>query len=133
MKSVKGRSPFLMFVLSFFLLVSTSGCVYVVVGGLGAFGGYVISPDTVEGILEVDDGTAFSASQEIIGIMGKVIEAREDQGVVVGIVNGAKTTITIRSLKKGTVRLTVKARKAYLPKIAVAQDVFVKVTSYLTK
>ena len=29
-----------------------SGCVYVIVGSLGALGGYVVSPDTVEGLID---------------------------------------------------------------------------------
>ena len=36
------------------LLISCSGCIYLVVGGIGAVGGYIVSPDTVEGVTEND-------------------------------------------------------------------------------
>ena len=34
------------------LTLPLTGCVYVVIGSLGALGGYVVSPDTVEGLVE---------------------------------------------------------------------------------
>ena len=37
------------FILAVLLAFSTSGCVMLVVGAAGVVGGYVISPDTVEG------------------------------------------------------------------------------------
>ncbi len=33
-------------------ILSSGGCIYLVVGGIGALGGYVVSPDTVEGVSE---------------------------------------------------------------------------------
>ena len=47
MKSAALKKLLLVLFLSFTLC--TSGCVYLVVGGIGALGGYVVSPDTVEG------------------------------------------------------------------------------------
>ena len=35
-------------------IFSAQGCVYLVVGSVGAIGGYVVSPDTVEGTVERD-------------------------------------------------------------------------------
>ena len=66
--------------------VSMTGCVYVVVGSLGALGGYVVSPDTVEGIVTGRSyAEVWDAVIETVSILG-VIQDRNDSGGIV-IVN----------------------------------------------
>lgn len=113
------------------LLFWMSGCVYLVVGGVGALGGYIVSPDTVEGITEIDDITLWDTSIEILSIMGVIQEEYEEGGVIVAKVNNARVTVTITPLAQSTTKFTVKARKSFFPHVSVAQDVYVKVMSHL--
>jgi len=62
------------------LAVGSSGCIYLVVGAAGAVGGYVVSPDTVEGTVSYSMGETWDAAKEIASVMGSVIEENEAQG-----------------------------------------------------
>jgi len=111
----------------------SSGCIYLVVGGIGVLGGYVVSPDTVEGLTENDVGRVWDATIEIVSIMGVIVEEQEDAGQLVAKVGGAMVTVSVIPISPSTVRLSVKARKHHFPKISAAQDVFVKIMSYLSE
>ena len=115
------------------LLFSLSGCVYLIVGGLGAMGGYIVSPDTVEGMTDNETAHVWDAAKEVLSIMGTIEEENEAGGMLLASIQGAKVTVMIASLSPTTTRLTVKARKAYLPRISLAQDVFVKIMSRLNE
>jgi len=108
-------------------LMFNSGCIYLVVGGIGAVGGYIVSPDTVEGITDNDSAIVWDTAVETMSIMGLIKEESEDGGMILASVSGAKITITIVALSPSMTKVTVKARKAYLPRISLAQDVFVKI------
>ena len=110
-----------------------SGCVYLIVGGIGALGGYVVSPDTVEGVTNHDMDTVWDTAIDVIGIMGTIEEQSKAGGVLISRVNGCKVTVTISTINKSNVKVNVKARKTFFPKITVAQDVFVKVMSGLNE
>jgi len=127
--TVLKKSILSIFVATFLLF--SGGCVYLIVGGIGAVGGYIVSPDTVEGLTENDEITVWDTTIEIISIMGLIIEQNEDAGIIAAKISGAKVNITIAALNDSSVKLTVKARKAYLPKISLAQDIFVKIMSSL--
>ena len=120
-------------ILSFVLATVSSGCVYLIIGGIGALGGYVVSPDTVEGITGHDPLKVWEASNDIISAMGTISEENQSGGMIIARVTGAKVTITIATINQSTVRLTVKARKAFVPKISIAQEVFVKIVSRLNE
>ena len=115
------------------LLASLSGCIYLVVGGIGAVGGYIVSPDTVEGITENDIEAVWDTAVEMVSIMGLIEEKNEVGGMLLANINGAKITVTILSLSPTTTKVTVKARKAYLPKISIAQDVYVKIMNQVSE
>ena len=115
------------------LLLSLTGCAYVAVAGLGAVGGYMVSPDSVEGITEYDLVTVWDTAVEIVSVMGLIEEKQEEGGVIVAKISGARVTITITSLSQSAVKLNVKARKIFLPKSDLAQDVFVKIMSHLNE
>ncbi len=131
MKSPNKFKNLLVVVLLVPMLLSFSGCIYLVVGGIGAVGGYIVSPDTVEGTTENDVMIVWDTAIEVFSIMGLIEEENEAGGMILGKVNGAKVTATIVSLSPTTTKVTVKARKAYLPRISLAQDVFVKIMSRL--
>lgn len=110
-------------------LVFNSGCIYLVVGGIGAVGGYIVSPDTVEGVTGNDIDIVWDTIVETISVMGLIDESDEAAGMMLASIHGAKITVIVVSLSESTTRLTVKARKAFLPRISLAQDVFVKIMS----
>ena len=111
------------------LAVCLSGCIYLAIGGVGALGGYIVSPDTVEGLAESSAGQVFDTAVEIVSIMGLIESKNEAGGVIKASINGAGVTVMIVEMSSSSVKLSVKARKHYLPKISLAQDVFVKIMS----
>ncbi len=131
MKLLSFRKNILMLGIVIPLLFSMSGCIYLVVGGIGALGGYVISPDTVEGLTENDMAAVWDAAIEIVSIMGVILEEHEDGGILLAKINGAKVSITMTPISQTTIKLNVKARSYHFPKISVAQDVFVKIMKQL--
>jgi hypothetical protein len=113
---------------------SLSGCFYLAIGGVGALGGFSVSPDTVEGITSSNESTIFDTAIEICSVMGTILEQQQDAGMIVAKINGAKVTINILPVGmvgKDNFKLIVKARKINLPRISLAQDVFVKIMSKL--
>ena len=105
------------------------GCIYVVVGSVGALGGYIASPDTVEGMTEADITDVWDEAVDVASIMGLVEGKNEQGGVLTAQINGAKVTVLIVRMSSSSVKLSVKARKHHFPKISLAQDVFVKIMS----
>ena len=143
------RDVFKAFILSA-ALISTAGCV-AVVGGVGLVGGYAVSPDTVEGVTKDDEETVWEKALEIVAIMGQIKEKYEtaqdlasdpkkqklaaqlgEGKILIAQVSGARVVVSVVTANDVT-KLRVKARKAFLPKIAVAQDVFTKIISHLTE
>ena len=111
------------------LAVCLGGCVYLAIGGVGALGGYIVSPDTVEGLAESGTAQVFDTAVEIVSIMGLVESKNEAGGVIRARINGASVTVMIMEMSSSSAKLSVKARKHTLPKISLAQDVFVKIMS----
>jgi hypothetical protein len=125
-QKTKTKNFFLIVVIGIFCL-STSGCIYVVAGGIGALGGYAVSPDTVEGEAEVDYDTLWDAATEVLSIMGTVNTKDYKLGTIDGSVSGSRVTVDLSQISSNEVRLRVKARKNMLPNIEIAQDIFVKI------
>jgi hypothetical protein len=117
------------FILAVLLACSTSGCVMLAVGAAGVVGGYVISPDTVEGSIGRSMEETWTSVKEITGIMGHVVEENNAQGVLVAEIASARVTVTLISVNSTTTKITVKARKAFMPKIDLAQDVYIKIVN----
>ncbi len=115
------------------MIFSMSGCIYMVVGGLGAVGGYMVSPDTVEGITENDELAVWDTAIDIVSIMGLIKSQSEETGVINAKINKAKVIITITPINEETTKLRVEARRNYFPKSALAQDVFTKIVSTLNE
>lgn len=128
------RKKFLTGLLLVGLSFSFSSCVYLVIGGVGAIGGYVASPDTFEGVLmDKEQSEVWQAASDVISIMGIISERSEPGGIFVAKIQNTKVTVTIFQMSKSTVRLTVKARKAFFPKIRLAQEVYVKIVNELNE
>lgn len=127
------RKNLLIMILIIPLFITLAGCVYLVVGGIGAVGGYIVSPDTVEGVTENDALTVWDAAVEIVSVMGIIEEQYEESGLLVAKINRTKVEITIISINDSIVKLRVKARRALMPRVSLAQDVYVKIVSYLNE
>jgi len=127
------RKQFFLMIFVLPILFLLSGCVYLVVGGIGALGGYIVSPDTVEGITEHDESSVWEAAVEVLSIMGIITHQQKDAGIIKAKVNRAKVTITIIPLNQSMVKLTVKSRKAFLPRISTSQEIFVKIMTYVNE
>lgn len=113
-------------------LFLSSGCIYLVAGGAGVLGGYVISPDTVEGIIGGrDQDEVWHAAVEVVSVMGVIEERNDAGGMLIAKVQGTRVTITVMQISDQTIKLRVKARKAFLPRIRTAQEVYMKVEKYL--
>ena len=117
------------FILAVLLSFSTGGCVMLAVGAAGVVGGYVISPDTVEGSVARSLDETWMSAQEITGIMGRIVEENASQGVLVAEISAARVTVTMVAINASTTKLTVKARKSFMPKIDLAQDVYIKIVN----
>jgi hypothetical protein len=114
------------------LMVFLNGCVYLVVGSVGALGGYVISPDTVEGVMyDRQQPQVWDAVLRVVSVKGVILEQNDLGGVVIAKINNAKVTITVVDIGDETVKLTIKARKALLPKVKLAQEIYVKIEASL--
>lgn len=115
------------------LAVCLNGCIYFAIGGVGALGGYIASPDAVEGLAESSTAQAWDTAAEVVSIMGLIESKNEAGGIIKARINGAAVTVMIMEMSSSSVKLTVKARKHYLPKISLAQDVFVKIMSRMNE
>jgi len=107
------------------------GCWYLIIGGVAAAGGYAISSDTIQGETSAEFEDAWSAATEVMGIMGAVESESYELGMVKGVVNNARVTVTVSQLTTATVRVKVKARKAFFPSIRNAQNVYIKIMAHL--
>ena len=115
------------------LSVSLTGCVYMIVGGVGAMGGYIVSPDTVEGMAEYDSAAIFNAAKEVLSVMGKIEEENPEGGLLTAKVAGSKVTVMVTSVNEHMSKLQVKSRRSFFPRIAMAQEVYVKIMNELMK
>ena len=113
-------------------ILPLNGCVYLVVGGIGAFGGYVASPDTVEGtILNRSYGAVWEKSLEVASVMGIVEERNDAGGNLTAKISGATVKVSLFRVGVDSVKISVKAREGVLPRIKIAQDAYVKIVSSL--
>ena len=113
--------------LCFILGLSANGCVYLVVGGVAAAGGYAVSRDTIQGEIDHAFDDVWDAAIEVLSIMGIIETQSYELGKIGAIVNGARIKVNIIQLTPSAMRIKVKARKNIFPSIANAQNVYVKI------
>jgi hypothetical protein len=112
-------------------MVSLGGCIYLVAGGIGALGGYMISPDTVEGYVGRTEPEVWDAAVEIVSIMGSIEEEDRDAGFFKARVANTEVTVVVFEMNETTTKMMVKARKYHLPRSKTAQDIYTKIMTYL--
>ncbi|MBF0570572.1 MAG: hypothetical protein HQL12_01750 [Candidatus Omnitrophica bacterium] len=108
-----------------------NGCVFLVVGGVAAVGGYAVSPDTFEGVSSKGQEELLASAHKVISIMGTITDERPKDGEIVGKINGVHVTVEVIQLNLTTSKLRVKAREAIFPRVAVAQQVYTKIMNQL--
>jgi len=108
------------------------GCAAVLIG-TGAVAGYSLSKDSIEGY----DDHSFDAvwNQAVITMKqrGKLTLQDKANGKFEGEVNGVTIKGEITRVTPKTVKMKISGRKALLPKVAVAQDIFLNITETLAK
>jgi sRNA-binding carbon storage regulator CsrA len=114
------------------LILPFNGCVYLAVGSVGALGGYVASPDTVEGtIVDRDYDDVWTAVTDVLSQTGILEQQNQTGGIVEARVQGANVKVSVFHVGSNSVKLIVKARRSIFPKIKIAQEVYVKIVSSL--
>ena len=127
------RNRIVRFLLILPILFNLSGCVYLVVGGIGALGGYIVSPDTVEGMTETDSLQVWDAAIDVVSIVGVITDKQKDAGLLKAKVGRTNVTIHVVPITSSATKVSVKARKTFLPKISLAQEIYVKIMSQVSE
>ncbi|MEW6009568.1 MAG: hypothetical protein AB1629_08045 [Candidatus Omnitrophota bacterium] len=121
----------LRFAIALFCCFLLSGCVPLIIGGVGVLGGYAISKDTIAAETEKKAEDIWQASKDVVSIMGIVKNIDEDAKILEANVYGSSVVVRIERLTDVTNRLRVKARKLLMPNIGLAQKIFVKIMQKL--
>jgi len=127
MKKPTGFKKWILACLLLTFSISSSGCFYLVLGGVAAAGGYAVSADTIQGETDKDAREVWNSAVDIISILGIITAQNRGLGKIAAVVNGAKVTVNVLTVTQSVVQLKVKARKAFFPSIANAQTVYVKI------
>jgi len=112
------------------LCLGTSGCAVLLLGA-GAAGGYAIGKDSVKNHYDLSQDRVFRQALGAVKEVGQILEEDSAHGVIRAMVRETSVTITVKPLTKKTVELKVKARKALMPDIEVAQQIYNKIDSRL--
>ncbi len=108
-----------------------SGCVPLIIGGVGVLGGYAISKDTVAVELDEDIEDIWQTAKDVISDVGLIKNVDEQRRVIEADVYASSVIIRIEKLTETTNRLEVKSRKYFMPNIGLAQKIFVKIMQKL--
>ncbi len=127
----KSKAIFLAILVMSMGMVS-SGCALFLLGAGGA-GGYAISKDEIEGMLDKSYNDVWKASETVLRGQGLVTLALKDKGEISGEVDGKKIDIRVDQVTPKTVRLRVKGRrvKNLFPDIKQAQNTYNKIMQQL--
>ncbi|MDD5019741.1 MAG: DUF3568 family protein [Candidatus Omnitrophica bacterium] len=121
----------LSFLSSIFLAAFLSGCVWLVVGGVGAVGGYAVTRDTIQGEYDAKFDDAWRSAQSVCSILGVVSGRDASTGTIDAVVDRAKVKVVVTQMTPEAVRLKVKARRGLFPQMGIAEKVFVKIVQQL--
>jgi hypothetical protein len=111
--------------------VFLSGCVWLVVGGVGAVGGYAVTRDTIQGEYDAKFIDAWRAAQSVCSTLGLVNNRDASAGVLEATIERAKVRVEVTQITPEAIRLKVKARRGIFPRLGTAQNVFVKIVQKL--
>jgi len=121
----------LKFLIALICCLLISGCVPLIIGGIGVLGGYAISRDTVAAEISKDEADIWQAAKDVVSKMGVIKKIDNEIKVLEANIYSSSVVVRIDKLTEETNRLRVKARKFLLPNIGLAQKVFVKIMQKL--
>lgn len=112
-----------------FISLAASGCIFLVGGAIGAAGGYAISSDTIEAMVDKSYENIWDASAKVTNILGNVKFKDSKKGYIEAEVGQTKVNINIEKITDETTRIRIKARRYYklMPDIALAQKIYTKI------
>lgn len=113
------------------LMMFLSGCVWLVVGGVGAVGGYAVTRDTIQGEYDAKFTDAWRAAQTVCGTLGLINSRDASAGALEATIDRAKVKVEVAQITPEAVRLKVRARRGLFPRLGTAQNVFVKIVQKL--
>jgi hypothetical protein len=123
------RKAVVFFVLALFS-VNLIGCAPLIIGAAaGGLGAYAISKDTVQGESDRSFDALWESAVNVSRIKGLIKQDDVLRGHIECVVDGAYIWINIIRLTQATTRIRVSARKYHLPKLDLAQDIYVKIVS----
>lgn len=113
------------------LCLLISGCVPLIIGGVGILGGYAISRDTIaaESSRSIED--IWQAAKDVVPVMGLIKSIDEDTKTIEANIYSSVVIVRVEKITEATNRLRVKARKFMMPNIGLAQKIFVKIMQRL--
>ncbi|MFH1769001.1 MAG: hypothetical protein ABH858_07560 [Candidatus Omnitrophota bacterium] len=112
-------------------IIFISSCVPALIG-TGLVTGYVMGSDSAMGTLKVAYHDLWSISmKELSDRKAEIISAVESKGVIKAKVNNITVTVKISTIAKNVQKLKITSRKCLLPKLYVAQDIFVNIVKEL--
>jgi len=117
--------------LAAFFCAFSNGCVFLVVGGVGAVGGYAVTRDTFEGVSSKGQEEIMTAAHKVLSIMGTITDERPKDGEILATVNGNHVTVDVIQINLTSSKLRVKARYAIFPRVGAAQEVYTKIINQL--
>lgn len=110
-----------------FLSFAATGCAVMLIGTGGAIGGYALSQDSAEGYVDYPMDRVWNASREILKSKGAIVSENRADGKIEASVDEVNVKVQLKELTSKTVKLKVSARKNLLPKVKVAQDIYVRI------
>ncbi|MBF0504223.1 MAG: hypothetical protein HQL14_03875 [Candidatus Omnitrophica bacterium] len=113
------------------LCIFSSGCWFLVIGGVGAVGGYAVTRDTFEGVSAKGQEELVDAARKVLSIMGTIKEEHPKDGTIEATVYGNHVTVSVIQVNLTTSKLRVKARNGIFPRLGVAQEVYTKIINQL--
>jgi len=127
------KYPFKLFpvLLVAFSCIFSSGCLFLVVGGAGAVGGYAVTRDTFEGVSSKGQDELMASAHKVLSIMGTLIADNPKDGEMEATVNGAHVTVQVIQINMTTCKLRVKARQMIFPRVGIAQEIYTKIMAQL--
>lgn len=93
----------------------TSMCLYLGAGGLGAFGGYAMSPDSVAAGAAVSEDALWDAAARELKARGAAVSLERDTGEIRRLDPDGEIVFRIEEPAGGRLRFRVEARRGWLP------------------
>ena len=102
-----------------------SGCAIFLLGA-GAAGGYAVSKDEIEGIMDTPFERVYKSTKTVIQKEGALTLEDKERGKLEAVVEGSMVNANVEQVTPKTVRLRVKARKVkgLFPNVKVAQKIY---------